>query len=73
LTAIAADEVLLKQVLGFVLRRQWTSDSCVACAPGKEAVGGFSESEASPIIRIDYVQHAMAALGHGGRVLGILR
>lgn len=69
----AADEVLLKQVLGFVLRRQWTSDSCVACAPGKEAVGGFSESEASPIIRIDYVQHAMAALGHGGRVLGILR
>jgi hypothetical protein len=26
----------------------------------------------SPHIRIDYVQHAMAALGHGGRVLGVL-
>jgi hypothetical protein len=62
----------LKQVMGFVLRRQWTAARCAACAPGKDAVGGFSESEASPVIRIDYVQHAMAALGHGGRVLGLL-
>ena len=33
--------------------------------------GGFSESLASPEIRIDYVQHCMAALGHGGRLLGL--
>jgi hypothetical protein len=34
--------------------------------------GGFSENMGSPHIRIDYVQHAMAAMGHGGRVLGLL-
>ena len=60
---------VLRNVLGFLLRQQWTSANCFACAPGKAAVGGFSESSASPVIRIDYVQHAMAALGHGARAL----
>jgi hypothetical protein len=63
------DRALMKSVLGFVLRQQWTRESCFACAPGAEAVGGFSESSASSAIRIDYVQHAMAALGHGARAL----
>ncbi len=40
--------------------------------PGAAAVGGFSENSASPVIRIDYVPHAMAAIGHGGRELGLL-
>jgi hypothetical protein len=35
-------------------------------------VGAFSEHVGSPSIRIDFVQHAMAALGHGGRALGLL-
>lgn len=65
------DQALMQRVLGFVKRQQWTSESCFACAPGREALGGFSESGASPTIRIDYVQHAMAALGHGARALAL--
>lgn len=66
------EKALLKDVLGFVHRQQWTAGSCFACASNGAAVGAFSESAASPVIRIDYVQHAMAALGHGGRELGLL-
>ena len=63
------DRLLLARVLRFLIRQQWTARSCFACAPGREALGGFSESMASPAIRIDYVQHAWAALGHGGDVV----
>lgn len=63
------DRRRLRLVLRFLLRQQWTPTSCFACAPGREALGGFSESMTSPVIRIDYVQHAWAALGHGGRVV----
>ena len=63
-------EALLEDVMGFLVRQQWTEETCLACAPGVLVAGAFSESSASPVIRIDYVQHAMAALGHGGRVLG---
>ena len=66
---LQTDQARMRDVLGFVLRQQWTPDNCFACAFGSEAVGGFSESAASPAIRIDYVQHAMAALGHGGAAL----
>jgi hypothetical protein len=66
---VGPDRTLLRHVLEFVLRQQWTEDVCFACAPGLAAVGGFSETSASPPIRIDYVQHAMAALGHGRAAL----
>jgi hypothetical protein len=64
-------QTTLRSVLGFVVRQQWTTQNCFACAANAEAVGGFSESAASPSIRIDYVQHAMAALGHGRRALAL--
>lgn len=64
-------QTTLRSVLGFVVRQQWTTQNCFACAANAEAVGGFSESSASPSIRIDYVQHAMAALGHGRRALAL--
>lgn len=62
-------EGLLRDVLGFLVRAQWDAASCFACGGKKRALGGFSEHAGSPLIRIDYVQHAMAALGHGGREL----
>lgn len=62
---VSADRARMTQVLRFLVRQQWTPEACFACAEGAEAVGGFSESSASPRIRIDYVQHAMAAFGHG--------
>ncbi|HYO96968.1 MAG TPA: hypothetical protein VER33_20795 [Polyangiaceae bacterium] len=61
---------LLREVLGFVLGSQWDATSCFACTRDHQVVGGFSEHLASPAVRIDYVQHAMAALGHGAAVLG---
>jgi hypothetical protein len=64
------DESLLARVLGFVLAQQWDEAACFACAGGG-AVGGFSESAAATAIRVDYVQHALAALGHGGALLGM--
>jgi len=66
---VSSDQALMRRVLQFLMRQQWSDASCFACAPGKEAIGGFSESSSSPLIRIDYVQHAMAALGHGGLAL----
>ncbi len=64
---VAADRERLRSTLTFLLHQQWSEAACFACAPG--VVGAFSESMASPRIRIDYVQHAWAALGHGGRLL----
>lgn len=62
------DREVLARALGFVLAQQWDARACFACA-GSEALGGFSESAATPVIRVDYVQHAWAALGHGGALL----
>jgi hypothetical protein len=58
---------VLRHVLSFLLRQQWQGASAFASA--RSALGAFSESVGSPPVRIDYVQHAMAALGHGARVL----
>ena len=66
------DEARMRAVLTFLLRNQWQRGRCFACSPRRRVIGGFSEHMASPKIRIDYVQHAWAALGHGGRVLGLL-
>jgi hypothetical protein len=66
------EEGLMREVLSFLMSQQWTEEACVLCEPERAAIGGFSEHSASPVIRIDYVQHAMAAIGHGGRELGLL-
>jgi hypothetical protein len=65
------EEALLSRVLEFLLRQQWTPASCFACAT-PHVVGGLSEHTHSLVTRIDFAQHAWAALGHGGRVLGLL-
>jgi hypothetical protein len=62
-------EERMREVLSFLLRQQWSPENCFACAP--EALGAWSETVASPIVRIDFVQHAFAALGHGGATLGL--
>ncbi len=63
------DERLLALVLGFLLRQQWTPETCFGCAP--DVVGSMSEHMHSPITRIDFTQHAWAAVGHGSAVLGV--
>jgi len=67
----AAERADLRRALAFLLRHQWRAEDCFACVAPERVAGGFSESIASPAIRIDYVQHAWAALGHGGRALGL--
>ncbi|XYI00706.1 hypothetical protein ACMHYB_13475 [Sorangium sp. So ce1128] len=69
---LARDRALMERVLGFLVRQQWSPATCFACSRDVVIEGGFSESMASPRIRIDYVQHAWAALGHGGRELDLL-
>lgn len=69
---LTADRARMESVLGFLLRQQWDDATCFACARNITIPGAFSESMSSPQIRIDYVQHAWAALGHGGRTLGLL-
>ncbi|WP_437280906.1 hypothetical protein WME90_10210 [Sorangium sp. So ce375] len=66
------DRGLMRRVLEFLVRQQWSPATCFACSRDVIIEGGFSESMASPRIRIDYVQHAWAALGHGGRALGLV-
>jgi hypothetical protein len=66
------DERVLRLALSFLLHHQWDEVSCFACTTSSHpVVGGFSEHMASPTIRIDYVQHAMAGMGHGGYMLGL--
>lgn len=64
---LAEDRERMKLVIDFLVRQQWNKNSCFACAPNRTVLGGFSESMSAPEIRIDYTQHAWAALGHGGR------
>lgn len=65
-------EAALRRALTFLLHHQWNERNSFATSGPHPVAGGFSENMGSPHIRIDYVQHAMAALGHGGRVLGLL-
>ncbi|MBK8715277.1 MAG: hypothetical protein IPN32_11090 [Deltaproteobacteria bacterium] len=62
----------LRHALGFLLHHQWNPRNAFATSGPHPIAGGISENMASPHIRIDYVQHAMAAMGHGGAVLGLL-
>lgn len=64
----SAEERLLGRVMGFLLRQQWSRENCFACAT-PQVIGGMSEHTHSALTRIDFVQHAWAALGHGRRVL----
>jgi hypothetical protein len=66
---VDADKAVLRDLLGFLLRAQWSEASCYACKRPETIVGGFSQQLASPSIRIDYVQHAMSAIGQGGKLL----
>lgn len=63
------EELNLGRVMRFLLRQQWSRENCFACAT-PEVLGGMSEHTHSMLTRIDFVQHAWAALGHGRRVLG---
>lgn len=61
----------LRAAMRFLLRVQWRADRCFACTRRRRIFGGFSEHMASPAIRIDYVQHAWAALANGAQALGL--
>jgi hypothetical protein len=61
------NERVLSQLLGFLLRQQWTAATCAACTP--LALGSMSEHTHSPITRIDFGQHAWAALANGAVAL----
>lgn len=65
-----ADDDRMRLVLRFLFRQQLDEVNCYACTTGRSMVGGMSENSGSPFVRIDYVQHAWAAMGHGGRRLG---
>lgn len=65
------DARLMALALTFLVEQQWTADNCFACTPDHQVAGGWSESVGSLDLRIDYTQHAWAALGHGGRMLGL--
>jgi len=60
---------LLELALDFLVAQQWSEPSCFACARPGAILGGFSESPSSPRMRIDYAQHAWAAIGHGAALL----
>lgn len=60
---------VIRDLVAFLLRQQWTRQSCPACTPG--ALGSLSEHMHSPITRIDFAQHAWAAVAHGAAVLGV--
>jgi hypothetical protein len=65
------DEETMRFVVSYLLRHQWRDDNCSMCTQKVRVVGAFSEHVASPAIRIDFVQHAMAAIHHGSSVLGV--
>lgn len=65
------EEAALRRALAFLLHHQWDEINTFATSAPHPVAGGFSEHMGSPHIRIDYVQHAMAAMGHGARVLGM--
>jgi hypothetical protein len=66
------DEDTMRLVVSYLLRHQWRDDNCAMCTRKVRISGAFSEHVASPIVRIDFVQHAMAAMFHGSEVLGLL-
>jgi hypothetical protein len=69
---IEDDQATLSLVMKYLLHQQWTEDNCGVCTRKVRIPGGFSENVASPVVRIDFVQHAMAGMLHGAEELGLL-
>ncbi len=63
------EEHLMRLSMDFLVRNQWSADTCFACSRRADPEGGFSQTMITLPIRIDYVQHAWASIGHGARVL----
>lgn len=70
--SVEHEKGILRDLVSFLLRAQWTEAGCYACRKPTLVAGGFSQQLASPSIRIDYVQHAMAAVFHGSKLLGLI-
>ena len=68
----STDDTRLAEVLQYLLRRQWSDARSVFMTDRVRVSGAFSENIGSPTIRIDFVQHALGALSHGGATLGML-
>ncbi|MEM7153504.1 MAG: hypothetical protein AAF799_11730 [Myxococcota bacterium] len=67
------DEEVVSRALAFLVHHQWDEVDCFACSKQPSSmIGAFSEHMGSPEIRIDFVQHAMAGMGHSGRMLGLV-
>ena len=66
------DDERMRRTLQFLLRQQLDPVNCFACGARRSMVGGMSENVGSPFVRIDYVQHSWAAMGHGGRQIGLV-
>lgn len=64
-------EATQRRLLEFLLRQQWDSATCFACARPDLTNGGLSDSMLTPTMRIDFTQHAWAAVRHGGHMLGL--
>jgi hypothetical protein len=55
-------EAGLERAMDFMVRAQWDEAACFACTTRLPMVGAYSESLASTVVRVDFVQHAMAGL-----------
>jgi len=62
---IADDRALMAVVLEYLLTQQWRPENCFACTRKELVIGAWSEHVGTPVVRIDYVQHALSALGQG--------
>jgi hypothetical protein len=67
-----ANDEHMRGVIRFLMHQQLDETNCFACTTERNMVGGMTEHYGSPTIRIDFVQHAWAAMGHGGRALGLV-
>lgn len=62
-------EAALRRALDFMVRAQWDETSCFACTRRLPMVGAYGESLASTVVRVDFVQHAMAGMAGTRRAL----
>jgi hypothetical protein len=69
----AALERQLRLGLAALTRDQLRADNCWICRNPDRAVGGFRRSLVEPEMRIDFTQHAVAALARGAAALGWTR
>ncbi len=67
------ETTVMRKLMAFLIRQQWDRATCFACAKPKLTIGGLSQSMSAPMIRIDFTQHALSAIGHGAHQLGLGR